>query len=303
MDFFDTLSEMLVILFAIGAGYVANRLGYLGGETDQKISKLILNITMPSMIVAAVITGGALADLSAVLSILKVSMVFYGMEAVFVLVVPRILGGTPGQQGVWRYVMGFPNLAFIGYPVVVSMFGQDALFYAVILALPFNLLAYTLGPLMLAGMGKFTWKQLCSPCVIASVLALILALTGIHPPQLTGEMLGFVGDITVPLSLLMIGSLLAGLPARQVFSVPRLWILSALRLLVMPIVFCLLLRLWQVDTMTMNVAVVEMAMPVAVNGTMLCMEYGGDTECMAQSTFLMTLTSIITIPLVAAILL
>ena len=57
MNFFDVLAEMLVILFAIAAGYGANHLGYLGGETDQKLSKLILNITMPAMIVAAVITG------------------------------------------------------------------------------------------------------------------------------------------------------------------------------------------------------------------------------------------------------
>ena len=57
MNFWDVFGEMLVILFAIAAGYGANRLGYLGGETDQKISKLLLNITMPAMIVAAVVTG------------------------------------------------------------------------------------------------------------------------------------------------------------------------------------------------------------------------------------------------------
>ena len=54
MNFWDVFGEMLVILFAIAAGYAANRLGYLGGETDQKVSKLLLNITMPAMIVAAV---------------------------------------------------------------------------------------------------------------------------------------------------------------------------------------------------------------------------------------------------------
>lgn len=60
MNFWDVFSEMLVILFAIAAGYAANRLGYLGGETDQKVSKLLLNITMPAMIVAAVITAATI---------------------------------------------------------------------------------------------------------------------------------------------------------------------------------------------------------------------------------------------------
>ena len=80
MSFLDTFFEMLVILFGIAAGYLANRLGYLGGETDQKISKIILNITMPCLIIASVAAGDALPDAAEVLSVLKVAVVFYGME-------------------------------------------------------------------------------------------------------------------------------------------------------------------------------------------------------------------------------
>ena len=99
MNFWDVFGEMLVILFAIAAGYAANRLGYLGGEADQKVSKLLLNITMPAMIVAAVITGEELPELGTILSILEVGVVFYLLEAVFALVVPRFLPGTQGQKG------------------------------------------------------------------------------------------------------------------------------------------------------------------------------------------------------------
>ena len=130
MNFWDVFGEMLVILFAIAAGYAANRLGYLGGEADQKVSKLLLNITMPAMIVAAVITGEELPELGTILSILEVGVVFYLLEAVFALVVPRFLPGTQGQKGVWRYALAFPNVGFIGYPVAVALFGDGALFYA-----------------------------------------------------------------------------------------------------------------------------------------------------------------------------
>ena len=126
MNFWDVFGEMLVILFAIAAGYAANRLGYLGGEADQKVSKLLLNITMPAMIVAAVITGEELPELGTILSILEVGVVFYLLEAVFALVVPRFLPGTQGQKGVWRYALAFPNVGFIGYPVAVALFGDGA---------------------------------------------------------------------------------------------------------------------------------------------------------------------------------
>ncbi|MDO4314927.1 MAG: AEC family transporter [Oscillospiraceae bacterium] len=303
MSFFDTLCEMLVILFAIAAGYLSHRLGFLGGDVDKRVSRLILNITMPAMIVAAVITGDTLPALSEVLAILEVGVVFYLLEALFMLAVPRIFGGTPGERGVWRYAMMFPNVGFIGYPVAVALFGQEALFFAVVLALPFNLMSFTLGPLLLVGAKRFKVRQMFSPCVLASLLALALALSGLRPPALLGEMLDFVGGITVPLSLLLVGSLLAGLPVGEVFASPRLWLLSVLRLLVMPVLLSLILGRMDFGYMAAGVAVSQMAMPVAVNGSMLCMEYGGDAESMARITFLTTLASIVTIPLMAALLL
>lgn len=303
MSFFDTLYEMLVILFAIALGYLAHHLGYLDGGTNQRLSKVILNITIPALTVGAVITGDTLPELPAILAVLGTAVVFYALGMVFALAAPRLLGGTPGQQGVWRFSLVFSNTVFIGYPVVTALFGQEALFYAVILVLPFNLLTYTLGPLMLVGARRFQWKQMLTPSTVAAVLGLFFALTRLRPPAIVGECLAFVGNVTVPLSLLVVGSLLAGLPMGQVLKSPRLWCLSLLRLLVMPGVIFVILRAMGTEPMLLGIAVIEMAMPVAINGSMLCLEYGGDTECMAQATLLTTVVSIVTIPLIAAILL
>lgn len=303
MSFFDTLMQMLVILFAIAMGILAHRLGYFTTETDQRLSKLILNITMPAMIVSSVITGDALPEPSEVLAVLKVAAVFYLLEFAFSLTAPRLLGGTPGQKGVWRFCLVFGNTAFIGYPVVTALFGPGALFYAVILVIPFNLLSYTLGPLMLVGAKRFQWKQLLTPCTVSAVLGLFFALTRLRPPAIVGECLSFVGNVTVPLSLLVVGSLLAGLPVGQVFKSPRLWCLSVLRLLVLPAVLYFILQPLHLDPTLLGIVVIEMAMPAAINGSMLCLEYGGDKETMAQATLLTTAASIVTIPLIASVLL
>ena len=302
MSFVDTLAEMLVLLFAIACGYAANRLGILGGETDRKVSKLLLTVTMPAMILGAVSTGEELPERSVLLEVLGVSAVFYLLEFAFVFLAPRLLGGTPGQKGVWRYTLAFPNVAFIGYPVVSALFGAEALFYAVILVLPFNLMTFTLGPLMLTGAKRFSLRQMFSPCVVSALLALILALGRLRPPAMVGEALEFVGDVTVPLSLLFVGSLLAGIPLGRMLASPRLWILTAVRLLALPGALCFLLRWMGTDPLILGVAVIQMAMPAAVNGSLLCMEYGGDAECMAQITFVSTLASIVTIPIIAALL-
>ncbi len=301
MDFFAILQRMLVILFAIVAGFVCRKLNFLGGETDQKISKLILNLTMPCMILAAVINGDTLPEASVVLGIFKVSAVFYGLEFLFAFLLPRFLPGTPGQKGVWRFGLAFPNVGFIGYPVAVALFGQEALFYAVLLVMPFNLLSFTMGPLLLTGVKQFSLRKMFSPTVIASLLSLVMALARIRPPAFTGELLAFLGDITVPLSLLFTGSILAGL--RHMTPSPKLILLSAVRLLVLPAALCPILRVMGTDSLILGIAVTQMAMPVAVNGSLLCMEHGGDAESMAQLTLISTAASMITIPLIAAALL
>ncbi len=301
MDFFEVLGKMAVILFTIAAGYGANRLGYLGGETDQKLSKLLLNITMPALILSSVLNGDNRATLSEILSLLWVSVVFYGIAFAFALLVPCLIRGNRDEKGAWRFALAFANVAFIGYPVAVALFGPSSLFYAAILVLPCNLLSYTLGPLMLAGAKRFRWQQLLSPCVVAAVVSLLCVLADLRPPAMIGEILDFLGSVTVPFSLLVIGSLLASLPARQMLTSPKIWLLSAVRLLVMPAVLYFALRPMGLQPMILGIAVTQMAMPVAINGTLMSMEYGGDTEALAQVTFLTTVVSIVTIPLIAAL--
>ena len=114
----------------------------------------------------------------------------------------------------------------------------------------------------------------------------------------------FLGIITGKFQMpRVVGSLLAGLPMGQVFRSPRLWCLSVLRLLVLPGALFVVLRAVGTEPVLTGIAVTEMAMPVAINGSMLSMEHGGDTECMAQATLLTTAASIITIPLITAALL
>jgi len=146
MNFTQVFSEMIVILVAMVVGYATNRLGYLTGETNGKVCKLILNVTLPCMILATVLTGTTLPEFSEIMSVLKVTAIFYIMEGILMLFVPRLVGGTAGQKGVWRFALAFPNVGFIGYPVNVALFGPEALFYAVIVALPFNVLSFTTGP-------------------------------------------------------------------------------------------------------------------------------------------------------------
>ena len=296
-----TFSKMLMILFAISMGYLANRLKILDDGSNRKLTKLVLNITIPGLILSAVMTGEAQPEVGTVLSVWKMAAVYYAVELLAVLVVPPLLGGTDRQKGVWRFSLLFTNAIFIGYSVLGALYGERAVFYAVLLTLPVNALSFSVGPLMLGGSRRFSWKSLCTPSFLSSVLSLVIVLAGIQVPAYAGEVLGFVGDMTAPLSLLVLGSVLAGMPLGKVFAMPRIWVLSIVRLVAMPVLLLVCLRPLGLDPIVLSTGVIIMATPAAVNGFMLAIEHDGDSECMAQTIFLSTLCSIVTIPLVATL--
>ena len=297
MSFAHTFQEMMVILFAIGVGYVAHKLGYLGGETNKKLSSLILNITIPCMILAAVLQQESRPTPEQIRSVLVSAAVFYTVTYGATILVPLLVGGTAKEKGVWRFFLAFPNIGFIGYPIVTALFGQQGFFYAVVLGLPFSLLNYTLGPLMLSGTFRISWKQFVSPTIIVSIVSLILTFSDIRFPAMVGEMADIVGSVSIPLSLLVLGSMLASMPARSVFGSWRMWVLSAFRLLILPAVMSFVLHHLDADPLIAGVAVAQMSMPVSVNGFMMCLDVDGDVDTMARSIFLTTVLSMVTIPI------
>ena len=297
MSFFDTLNQMLVILFAVALGYVAHRLGYLGGEINQKLSKIVIHIGIPALTLAAVMNNSDGPGLDEIRGVLLAVAAFYILSLACALVLAPIIGGEKLHRGVWRFSMTFSNAAFVGYPVVEGLFGQEGLFYAVIIVLPMTLLNFTIAPLMLVGTLRFDWRKMVTPGSVCAVLALAMTFTGWRPPAMVGEMMDMVGDITIPLSLLVLGSMLASMPARSIFGSWRLWTISGFRLLILPAVMSLILHQLSADALIAGVAVAQMSMPVSVNGSMMCLDADGDVETMARSIFLTTVLSMVSIPI------
>ena len=180
------------------------------------------------MIVSAVLTSENLPGLQDILNILLVAVVFYALAFAAAFLLPLVLRPPKKEIGTYRFVLSFTNIGFVGYPVVGSLFGSNCVFYAAVLALPFNLLLYTLGPVMLSGGkgGKLSWKGVFSPCMLASLAALIVALTPLRFPVPVVESLDFIGDMSIPLALMLLGSILAALPLGQMLGSPKMWLLT-----------------------------------------------------------------------------
>ena len=302
MDFLHIVTQMLMIFGIVLVGLASAKRNLWAGELDRKLSVFILNVSMPALILASVMGKDLEFEASEVLTLSLVAVVNYVILIGMACLIPKIWHVNLSRQGLARFMLAFGNVSFIGYPVCDAVFGPKAVFCASVLNIPFNLLIFTIGVSFING-GKarsaFSPKLVFSPCVVASLIAVVIALTGISVPAPVGQWFHLLGDLTTPCALLIIGSSLSHIPVRDMLGNRFAYAISLLRLIVLPLVVGVVLRLMGVDRFVANVAVVLSAMPIATNGIMLCLQYGKDERVMTQGLFLSTLFSVVTIPLIA----
>ena len=293
--------EVMVMLFTmVILGYAACKLGYMGDKFDKKLSSIVVDITCPLLVLSSVM-GEEMPDRSLILPLVGVGFLTYIILLVFGFWVPRFISKNHDDQGMIGFSLMFANVGFIGYPIVASIFGPKAVFYAALLNVPNTFFIFTAGVMLVKGeysIRQFNPKVLLSPALIGAFIAAILVAFGVHTPEMIARPITMVGNITVPAALMIIGSSMARLPLREIIGSGKVYATSFLRLVIVPLSVYFLFRLCGVNTLINNINTVVIAMPVASFGTMFCMKYGRNPSLMTEATFITTLFSIITIPLI-----
>ncbi len=292
---------MMVVLFIIVVlGYALCKLGYMGEDFDRKLSSIVVDVTCPLLILSSVM-GESLPDRTLILPLLGVGFLTYVLLLVFGFFVPRLIAADRDDQGMIGFALMFANVGFIGYPIVSSIFGAKAVFYAALLNMPNTFFIFTAGVMLVKGeysVRKLNLKLLFSPAMIAAFVAALLVAFDVHTPEIVARPVTMVGNITVPAALMIIGSSMARLPLHDIIGSPKVYVASVVRLGVVPLSLYFLFKVCGVSDIVNEINTVVIAMPVASFGTMFCMKYGRNPALMTEMTFITTVGSIFTIPLI-----
>jgi len=300
----ENLGVMMVLFTIVIVGYVAGKLGYMGGDFDKRLSNIVIDITCPALIISSTM-GGTLPDRELILPLLGISVLTYVLLAAAALLLPRLLTRHVEDRGIVGFALMFGNVGFIGYPVVASIFGHEAVFYAAVLNVVNTFAVFTIGTMLLTGNdGKghhgFNPRVLYSTPMLAAYLAmLIVALRIEHIPMIISQPFTMIGAITVPAALLIIGSSMSQLSLRTLLGSTTVYATTLFRLGILPIGLYFLCTLLGFSPLVVNINTVVIAMPVATYGTILCLKLGRDTTLMTELTFITTLLAMFTIPLLA----
>ena len=293
---------MMTLFALVLVGYIAGKLGYLGGDFDRQLSRLVINITCPALILSSSMTG-TLPDRHLILPLLLISAITYIILAGVAFLLPRYLTKNKDDEGPVGFALMFGNVGFMGYPVVASIFGHEAVFYAAVLNVVNTFAVFTIGTILITGKSemegeRFQKKVLYSTPMLAAYLTMaIVALEIDNIPEVVCQPLTMLGNITVPAALLIIGSSMSSLPLRSLLGNPIVYTTTLFRLAILPIGIHFLMNATGFSPMVVNINTLVIAMPVATYGTILCLKYEKDTTMMTEVTFITTLLSMISIPL------
>ena len=324
----ENLEVMVSLVVIVIIGFVAGKIGYMNEEFDKKLSALIVNITCPALILSSTM-GDTLPDRHMIVPLLIISFITYTILAVMSFTLPKLLTGKKDDEGVIGFALMFGNVGFIGYPIVASIFGYEAVFYAAILNVANTFYVFTIGNMLVANSNetlryetaqaptkreqahyenfksrlkrKFKKKVLYSTPMIAAYLSMLIVALGITGiPTAVSKPLSMIGGITVPGALLIIGSTMSQLSGRAMLGNVTVYATSVCRLVLIPFAFYWLFTAMGFSEYVVSVNTVIIAMPVATYGTILCLINNRDTTLMTELTFTTTILSMITIPLLSA---
>lgn len=307
---------MCKLFAALLLGYILNKIGMLDDHTSKRLSAIIMNAVLPFLIISSV--AGIDGNGREVLLLFIAGVVCYCLFPLVGFIIVHLFRIPVGMRGTYLCMVVFSNNAFMGYPVVSALFGESAIFYTTIFHMLFNLMVFSLGMILIrkdAGVDGYieeapirpqerirVIRQVLNNGVIASVLALIIYFCRIPLPQMVSETCSFIGNICMPLSMMVIGSSIAGYPLRELFSEKKIYLVTAVRLILMPLLVYFALGLFLDNQELVKIATITVGMPIASVVAMASTPYPQQGKAASIAVVFSTLCSLVTIPVMCMLL-
>ena len=287
-------------------GFILARTGVLTDEQSKGISTIILNLTWPCLIIISLQREFSIQ--------LCINMGYTFLAIIAVLVLAYFLG-----KGVCRlfdidrarsyliiFMVMFGNTAWLGIPVCRALYGADGTFYAALLDAIQDMCIFTVGLVMIEkSTGRhigISAKHFLTPGVISIVIGLGLFILSIHLPDVIYVPVDMIGSATSPLAMIVIGYNLGKLKFREFLGDRDIYIMMALKLIVIPVIFLIAVKMIMPDLNLMaKTLIIEMAVPVAACTTIYTQQYGGDVGFATKGVMFSTVLSLLTLSVFAVV--
>lgn len=302
------LQQMTALFLIMMIGYICRRIGIFDKDASKLLSAIVVNVANPALILSSGINKELTIKGRELALTIALALAFFAFLLVLAEIIPRVLRVDKADYGVYKVMLVFSNIGFMGFPLLTATYGSESLLYASFFLIPYNVLIYTYGISSLSdGQGAETKKRgipiekIVNVGVIASVISMVLYLTGVRVPVVLENVAGTLGNLTAPLSMMVIGDALSQIKLRDLFNDAKLLVFMGIKLLLIPIVGLMLIGQLDFNPILNGVCLVMISTPVGSMTAMLAQQYEGNYELDSKGVALSTLLSVVTMPIVSMI--
>lgn len=303
--FFSVLSTMLLLFTYILIGYGLKKTRILPEQTDSVLSKLENVALVPAVVISTFLARCNLENIRTHWTLILIGVGVLAVILPCAFVIGRILGTNDFEARIFRYSTVIPNFSFFGIPLIKGAFGEDVLFEYLIFCLPMYLVCYSIGVVWLIPNNKnqkITLKSFYNPICVSLVIGIVLGLLQVPLPAVLQTALSDLSACMGPLAMILTGFVIGGYKVNDLLGDKRIYAMAALRLLIIPVVFTAVLKLFHMEVSTLVIVLAFLAMPLGVNTIVIPAAYDGDTKIGASCALISSFLAVITIPLLFLIL-
>ena len=299
MELSTLLGKMLVFAVLMLIGYLMARRGAIGPAFTRTASSLVLNVFMVGTILNSMISTGAERDLSNLPEIILMTFMMTLIGYATAWIVTRLVRIEPANAPSFEILMGVGNSMFIALPIAGALYGAYAVFIVSLSCIPFNVFLYSYGVWRIRGTesGKLRVKDMFSIPLIATLLGLLILVLDLSVPKVIVDIFSSLSGATMPMSMMVIGASLGSVSLLDAFRNTKLAILSAVRLILIPILTWVICRFLTDDPVLLMTCMIIAASPSAVIVSVIAIQYGRDGVFASEAVQHSTICSIVTIPL------
>lgn len=293
-----TLENVLSLLIFMGIGYLLRRSGKLPIQTSATLSSLITTIFLPAYILRSLNQSFTIEKIGS-------NMKLFGLGCLLVLLViglsillAKLLAKSDFEDRSLRYSFAFANIGYFGYPLIESVFGTEMMGNMIIYCIPLNIAISTYGYLLFSRDERITVKRVLTiPTVIGIMIGCVLGLSGIQLPGVIEGVLSGAGNCMSPASMLLTGFVLGNFPLKKLFSGAKGYLISAIRLVGIPLVFGIGMVLCGVTGVYLMIPLLSFALPLGLNAVVFPESFGIDASDNARTCFISYVLAIVVLPL------
>ena len=307
MNFSALLTIIGTLFLLMACGFFARKKGIIDDVASKRLSTLIIKIGQPMMIISALTEAEFSYDnLKDGFLYIGVGMVFHAVMGVLAFFLCKGFRDLD-ERKITEFSLMFVNGGFIGFPILEALFGTKGLFLAAFFNISFHLFIWSWGIAILARKRsdiKLTVRKIfinlgSIPCLIGVLLYMLaIPFSGFALPAFLSKFFMYLSNLCTPISVLITGALLATRTPKQIFGSGKIYYFSAMKLLALPLVVCIIGKLIGLPHDMILFVTVEAALPAASSITMFSEMYGLNSGYASQTVGTSSLLSVGTLPLV-----